>query len=84
MNEKSKTIQEQITLFKSTSADQEQKFKKLYHKFKESDRWILDHPNEFNEDLLNRFFTKIVQPLEEAWEQLGSITQGRLMKKGVV
>lgn len=64
--------------------DQVAHFLVLYRKFQESWNWVLEHPDQLNKALEERFFSTVVEPMDDAWEQMSLDTRLTLIRRKVV
>ena len=59
-------------------------FMALHRKFKVSLEWILLNPDKLDEETVNRFFEKVVAPMDTAWEKMPSDLRLTLIRRKAV
>ena len=56
----------------------------LYRKFKKSLEWIIKHPERADKATRERFFSTVVEPMDNVWEKMSSDTRQTLIRRKVV
>lgn len=59
-------------------------FLKAFAKFKESVAWIRANPDGLTDEIVERFFRTVADPLDEAWDKISVRTKDVLIAKKIV
>lgn len=59
-------------------------FLKLYSKFRESVDWILENPSDVTEEITERFYRTVADPLDDAWAKISIKAKNVLIEKKIV
>lgn len=69
---------------KMSEEDPVNQFLKSFTKFKESMIWIRANPDELTDEIVERFFRTVADPLDEAWNKISIKTKDVLIEKKIV
>jgi len=60
------------------------RFIALYRKFKESLKWVIEHPDKLDDATRERFFSKVIEPMDSFWEKMSIDTRQTLIRRKAV
>lgn len=60
------------------------RFMRLYRKFQESLKWVIEHPDQVDDATRERFFSKVVDPMDSFWEKMSLDTRQTLIRRKAV